>query len=317
MEDTITRVEQTYDSIKNLLENLGTEERSKFHRQSIIDSFLISQFRVECSKVYNDHKQNIINNEIANYNKKLGQMYKLNYDIEKITQEFESKQKQIKLPDLRVSLTTIKDFDVTLYEKIIKDGYTEQQVNIKDIFRLDGDDLLDYDKFKAIVNIEYKKRMERIIKYEILLKIKRDVNSINNQWGVRNQDLDKFINKDVKAIMKRIEEIRNIEFEVDDEEEDEEDLGNESVNDALGRQEHEQQEEGQDFLEGVDVDVADNLEINVLESDKETMESNKDILEPVEGRFESDNEMLETDKHTLQSQVPIDNEDIEDIEMDT
>lgn len=193
----------TNDSISQLLQ----QPTEALQRQLILDSFMISQFNRELKDL-----KSTIHEDSFPYNKKLSLMFKHSNELEIIMKEYEQKSKMVKLPDLKISSITLKQYDETLETD-------EKNINIKDFFTVDKSidkPVLDFDAFKKLLNLEYRNRIERMVKYQILLNIKSDIDKDKDKWSKRNVELEKFLQKDVEKVIKTVENIRNDEIEEDD-----------------------------------------------------------------------------------------------------
>ncbi|CAH6720472.1 hypothetical protein CLIB1444_04S00826 [[Candida] jaroonii] len=217
MEDKLQHIEKLQSNIENLLttnesiSQLLQQPNKSLQRQSILDSYAISQFNRDVKDM-----KSSIHEDSFSYNKKLSLMFKHSNELEIIMKEYEQKSKLVKLPDLKISTLTLKQYDESLHAE-------EQNINIKDFFTVDKSidkPLLDFDSFKKLVNLEYRNRVERMVKYQILLNIKSEIDKDKDKWSKRNVELERFLQRDVEKIVKTVENIRNDEMDVEDDERD-------------------------------------------------------------------------------------------------
>lgn len=264
LQEGLRRVQNTRPVAAQLLDDISNK---KLQKDFIVESFMIEKFQSDYKEWEANSKQEFINNEISQYNHKLGQITRLNYEVEQLTQSYESKQEDVKLPLVKLSILTIKEYDESLLNRIEaehkhKQLPTPEEIRLDEVFSLDGKELpsLDLDIFTKLMTIEFRLRIERMIKYEILLRIKKELTAINRKWSSRNASLEGFINGKLKAVMQEVDDIRQLadenEYDVDDEEDiepEEQELEENEPND-------EQEEEEQDYEDENEQQDADEKE---------------------------------------------------------
>lgn len=239
----------TLESTKNLLEKIGelnsdsgnpdtVFEIKKLQREFILDSFKVNRFQKQYKNWIHEKKQDIIDTDVKEYNLKLGKTARLNSEVEELDDDFESLRKSIKLPDFKFSIHTISQFDDgKLLEYITKDQETGEfppEVELSQLFSVDSDSTLpspDFKSFQSLLNIEHRLRIQRRIKYEVLLTVKNQLTSNNRKWTTRDVSLNEFINNKLAKVIQETEEIKKNEYEdlknfkySDEEEEDDDDI---------------------------------------------------------------------------------------------
>lgn len=286
LQEAIARIKDARPVAEQLLQDIGNPN---FHRQFIIESFMIEKFQRDYKEWEYQSKQEFLDNEVLMYNHKIGQMTKLNYEVGKLDEAYETKKQQLELPNIVVSTWTIKEYDETLLQNI---SNTTTEVKLKEIFSLDGQKLpaLTQEIFTQIMTIEFRLRIERMIKYDILLKVKRELTAINRKWSKRNNDLNGFINGRLQSIIKEVGDIRRLadenEYNVEDEEEmepEEQELEEENLEHEMNHGENDLDhglEQGQNELES-------ELDQDDLEQNELGQELDQNILEQFESQVES------------------------------
>lgn len=216
----IDRVKQTKEGADKLLDDLESQPLKK---QFIVDSFLVTKFHRDFKHWQDASKGDFRDGEISAYNKKLGQITRLDAEIQALQEDFELKRSQVILPTISVSRLSIKQYDETLLKDIDED---QTEIKIDEIFSLDGGNKpkIDTEIFKQIIDTEYRLRIERMIQYDILKKMKREILTMNQKWTLRNNQLNSFFSNQLTKVLKQVDEVRQAEFEEEEEEEEEEEI---------------------------------------------------------------------------------------------
>lgn len=231
LQNSILQTIGTFQSANKLLE-LNTEilnnnelltdkvnDIKKLQREFLLDSFRVNRFHKDYKDWENKTKDAFIENEIKGYNNKLGQMSRLNFETEKLDKEYEGLRDTVKLPECRLSIQTIKLYnDGTLLKYIEKDAEGEYPltVDISELFSLDSDSKLpqpDFAVFNRLINIEYRLRIQRKVKYEIILSVKQQLTAKNKKWSSRDSELNYFMTRKLVDIMNEVEKVRKSEYE--------------------------------------------------------------------------------------------------------
>lgn len=191
----------------------------KLQREFLLDSFRVNRFHKEYKAWENKDRDIFIGNEIKGYNNKLGQMSRLNFETEKLDKEYESLRETVKIPVCRLSIQTVKLYDEgKLLQYVVKNANDEypSSVDIKELFSLDTNSNLpppDFKVFNGLLNIEYKLRIQRKVKYEILLSVKQQLTAKNKKWSSRDSELNYFMTRKLINVMNEVEKVRKSEYE--------------------------------------------------------------------------------------------------------
>lgn len=278
LQNSVLQTIETFQSANKLLElnkellnknELLTEKVNdvkKLQREFLLDSFRVNRFHKDYKEWENKSKDTFIENEIKGYNNKLGQMSRLNFETEKLDKEYEGLRDTVKLPECRLSIQTIKLYNDGLLLKYIEknsDGEYPQTVDISELFSLDSNSKLpqpDFTVFNRLLNIEYKLRIQRKVKYEILLSVKQQLTAKNKKWSSRDSDLNYFMTRKLVDIMNEVEKVRKSEYE---------DLKD---YDYYNNEEEEEEMREQEFEDDESVD--ENQDEDVLDDDESDNENN-------------------------------------------
>ncbi|ODV69307.1 hypothetical protein HYPBUDRAFT_3299 [Hyphopichia burtonii NRRL Y-1933] len=250
----------TNDLVKDQGNNEVKRELKSSKRQYILDSFKVNKFHKDYQEWENKERLSFINTEVKLFNKKLGEMTRLNDDVEDSEKEFDKLHKNIKLPSFEFSIQTIEQFEDGIYLKYLEkdeEGNYPSKVAMLTIFALDSESGLetpDFSVFNKLLNIEYRLRMQRQIKYEVLLLVKQQLRTKNRKWAARDSSLNQFISRDLPLVFSEVENIKTNEYEdlkdYNDEEDEDLDIDEDSGDneddlekDREGTQEPEQNHE--------------------------------------------------------------------------
>ena len=257
----------------------------RLQREFLLDSFRVNRFHKGYKEWENKSKDVFIENEIKGYKNKVGQMSRLNFETEKLYKVYEGLRDTVKLPTCQLSIQTVKLYDEgSLLQYIEKnaEGEYPPTVDISELFSLDSNSTLpppDFNIFNRLLNIEYKLRIQRKVKYEILLSVKQQLTAKNKKWSTRDSELNYFMTRKLVDIMNEVEKVRKSEYE---------DLKDYDYYNNEEEEEEEMRE--QEFEEDVSVDEAQDENIEDEEdSDNENNNSQTDNPDDIAaGEDESD-----------------------------
>lgn len=299
---------------KELLSNdqLLTEKLNdikRLQREFLLDSFRVNRFHKGYKEWENKSKDIFIENEIKGYNNKLGQMSRLNFETEKLDKEYEALRDTVKLPTCQLSIQTVKLYNGgSLLQYIEKNAEGEYPltVDISELFSLDSNSSLpppDFNVFNRLLNIEYKLRIQRKVKYEILLSVKQQLTAKNKKWSSRDSELNYFMTRKLVDIMNEVEKVRKSEYE---------DLKD---YDYYNNEEEEEEMREQEFEDDESVDEAqdENVEDDD-DSDNENDNSQTDNADDVAGG-DDESEVVENQTE-IQEEYPSNGEASVDAEND-
>ncbi|ODV81192.1 uncharacterized protein CANTADRAFT_25415 [Suhomyces tanzawaensis NRRL Y-17324] len=214
-------------------------------RLFILDSFKIDRFQKSLREWESIQSENFVRTEIDTYNKITGQMSRVNGHVEQLTTELETLKRSAELPAFRFSRQTLQEYGGNILDRIPKDetGDYQSVIEIDQIYSLDPQSNLPFPEFKEVnklINIEYRLRLERRIKYEILVLIKNQIVANNNKWSARDRELNDFLLNKLAGVIDEVEKIKANEYEdLNLEESDEE---NESFEQEIEEEEEEENE---------------------------------------------------------------------------
>lgn len=225
----------TFQSAEQLLShhlagNLEPSELQLLKKQFVLDSFKVNRFHKKFKNWENSSTDEFVQNEITAYNSKLGELSRINYETEHLLREYKKFCEQIDLPSFQFARETLEQYE---NGRLLPETASESSaIALSDIFSLNVDGILpkpDIDTFRALLNIEFRLRIQRKIKYEILLIIKQQLTAKNKKWAARDSTLNEFMRK-LENVTEEVDRIRKSEKEDlkeydedDDEEEDDED----------------------------------------------------------------------------------------------
>lgn len=223
LEDASTRENVGIELLEFLLNSKEKgNETARFkdlRKRFLLESYHINKLHREYKLWEDDWTKQFVEEEVRSYNRKLGEMARINYNVERLSEEYSNLKRKISLPKFTFSFKTIEAFEngrlVQFVSKNEKGEYPSS-VELGSLFSLDRQSHLlppDFDIFKKLMNIEYRLRIERKAKYDILLSIKQDLTSKNIKWATRDTELNNFINTKLSNVIKDVEKVRKSEHE--------------------------------------------------------------------------------------------------------
>lgn len=275
----------SFASAELALLQLGTSN-GDLRKQFVMDSFHVNRFHKSYRAWDNIRREEFIDKEIASYNQKLGVVTRLNYETEKLVREYGKASDTIKLPEFSFSIHTIKQYDEGRLLQELGIDESVLLVDINQLFSLELGGALPNPDLKVIqdlLNIEFRLRIERKIKYELLLLVKQLLTSKNKKWAVRDQSLNEFMRK-LAGVTEEVESIRKSEKEDlgwADEEFLDEDMDEEDEDDDDDRQDAEEEEAVEEELEGEGA-VEDSNDMQIEDSTKVVEESQPEDAATIE-----------------------------------
>ncbi|KAK6453844.1 uncharacterized protein RJT20DRAFT_143194 [Scheffersomyces xylosifermentans] len=300
----------SYDSAHELLQlngeiinETGPLSQDRIHtgqslkKKFILDSFKVSKVQKEYKEWEHSQTDSFIKNEITAYNKTVSESARLNIKIDTLTEQFEELNSTVHLPRFTFSIQTLLKFgDEKLLEYLEKDedGEYPSTVEVDQLFSVDSKSNLpfpDYKVFYDLVNLEYRLRAEKRIKYEILVLIRNQIALNNTKWATRDNYLSDFLKKQIPTVIGEIESIKTSEAENKEESEESEDEQEEIIEQEIEEEEEEEnepQEEGHPIEEEEEVELDSKSEVSHRSSRREIQSDSK----PTETEVESEDDML-------------------------
>lgn len=214
------------------LETLQTAQR-----QFLLDSFAANKLNKQYKQWEAAERDSFVNNEVLAYNKRVAQMARLNDEVEALDREYDGLRNSISLPDFRFSIQTIQEYENGRFLQNVPqsaDGKVPLQVRLNELFSLDSGletPTPTFAEFSKLVNLEYRLRMQRQIKYEVLLVVKQQLTAKNKKWAARDSSLNQFMTRDLPSMFDEVAKIKQSEYEDlrhynDDDDDDETDQEN-------------------------------------------------------------------------------------------
>lgn len=218
-ESILAGLEKLRASVR-LLESLLDEKQIKDASAYLLDSYQVNKFHKDYKEWESSQNQHFLDTEVLAYNKKIGQMARMNDEIEALQREYDAVRSQIALPKFHFSLQTIEQFQGgELLEYLPAER--PQKVLLGDLFLLDGTKAsLDFPTFNKLVNLEYHLRLQRHIKHETLLVAKQHLNAKNQKWAARDSALNQFLSRDLPAVFEEIDKIKQNDEDLREESEE-------------------------------------------------------------------------------------------------
>lgn len=227
------RAQLSLDSLSELLhvanvsseqvgeDQVGNGEEGAFDaakKNFLLGSFAVKTFHRKYKEWENEKREQFVEGEVKQYNRMLAQMSRMQSTIEDHELAYSELRQTTKLPKFHFSIQTVKQYDNGRFLAHVAkdDGKYPLKVDIEDIFSVDPESRLatpSYEDFKLLVNIEYRLRMLKQIKYEVLLRIKTHLTAKNNQWASRDTYLNLFIMRDLPKVFQEVEKIKASEYE--------------------------------------------------------------------------------------------------------
>lgn len=227
--------------------------------QFLLDSFRVNKFHKDYKSWEGKAIDSFVDEEVLLFNKQLGKMARINEEIEILETEYDKVRRQIKIPSFKFSIQTIQAYnggELLRFVDKIEEGKYPSTVDSTSIFSLGGGSNLlplDFGTFNKLLNIEYRLRMQRQIKYEVLVVAKQQLTAKNQKWASRDSALNQFITKDLQRMFEEVSKIR---------ENEQDDLRDYEILESENESQPEQEIEPDD-------DVVEDLEENVEDSDDE------------------------------------------------
>ena len=216
-------VDKFFDLGKKIIKIGGTSEETRNEIEGIQKGFILGSFKINSfHKAYKDWENNekdlFRNQEVREYNKKQGQMARLNVEIEKLQEEYDQLKNKVKIPSCQLSIETLKLYDNGLFLKYVQnaDGGYPRTVNITQLFSIETDSELPRADFKVLqemLNIENGLCLQRRIKYEVLLGVKQQLTARNRKWSIRDNDLHTFMSEKLRQVFSDVDKVRQSEYE--------------------------------------------------------------------------------------------------------
>lgn len=221
---------ETFDSAKKLLdineqllksvnssENApSSSELQQVKKNFILDSFKINKAQKELKDWENDCRNRVIDTETVEYNETLGKISSINLKIGQESYTYEALSGSIALPKFIISRRTLETLNDESLLKIAQAGRDQlpRHVQLSDLFSLDSSSALptpDFKRISQLINIEYRMRLEKRLKLELLTLIKQKLDNENRSWTKNLSYLNNFINKSVPEAIAEVEKIKSEE----------------------------------------------------------------------------------------------------------
>ncbi|KAG7661581.1 uncharacterized protein J8A68_004848 [[Candida] subhashii] len=301
LQSELERSIETFDSAYELLQfneqlinNDNKEGLQAIKKKFILDSFKVNKTYKDYKQWEFEQKQTFIENDIQEYNKMLGKMFRVNDNLETLNEDFENLSSSVRLPSFKFSIKTLELYgNESLLNSIVKDSQGEYPriVKLDQMFSLDPSSSLPFPDYKVInqlINLEYRLRIERRLKYEVLKLIKNQILVENSRWTTRNNYLDDFLNKQLAGAIEEVDKIKNEtvkERDISSESSEDEEVEEEEESEIIREIEQETERHDQHREDDHDHDHEDEIEIIEIKSGDEEYHHNSNI----DHSFDNDN----------------------------
>lgn len=285
-------------------------------RSFVLDSFNLTLFQTKFKSWEHSYSSNFTETTISQYNKVLGQMAICSSQKEAMDKEYTLLMTSVELPKFAFSKSAFERFlhdeeekkgdsDANSSVLIGESPFTNESTHstLDHIYSVSPTSPLpfpQFEEFNRLVNAEYRLRIEKRIKYEILEAARNRLTASNEKWKARVARLDKFLDN-VEVILEEVETIQAEGFGKRATQEtalDESDSDDEEERDRLerDRQAQEDREESEERLDDDDkeegfgstnIDELETEEVNNVREVADTeAESHKTSSESVSGQEE-------------------------------
>lgn len=303
---------------KQLAEGNGDAlEVKKVQKQTLLDSFAIKKFHRDYKEWSNGSIDQFIDSEVKMYNRKFAQMARLHTDVLELEGKYADLRKTISLPPFHFSTQTLQAFEGgRLLERIQKEkGRYPSKISLDQLYSVDRNSKLPppvFAEFNKLVNLEFRLRMLRQIKHEVLLRVKSHLTAKNTQWASRDAALNLFLTRDLPKVVEEVAKTKSSEYEdlkYYEEDYDMEDSQNEEE-EVVEDEEEAPEDEG---------DVQDDEQEKEPAAEgayDEVPENSEDPVEPIETEVLADREQedVETAQHT--PEITQSGEETPDVELE-
>lgn len=211
LETALSSFQSAFDALSRIEESNNTP---LLDRQFITDSFLVNRLTKAFKDWEERNKKSYLETEARGYNKQIGQIARVNADVEALEAEFERTLKKNTLPNFAFSILTIENYNDGEFLKYLsrdENGQYQKQVRTSELFLLDDSSELPEPKlevFNRLVNIEARIRIQKKIVCEILIHTKNQLASKNRKWSSRDTSLQEFLETTLPGVFTEIEKVR-------------------------------------------------------------------------------------------------------------
>lgn len=223
--------EQLLRSVNNTTEGPSSAEIQDVKKKFILDSFKINKTQKEIKDWENRCREEVIDKETSEYNETLSKISRINLKIGQESQTYEALSDSIALPRFIISRRTLETFNDESLLKIARGEEDElpRNVLLSDLFSLDNSSAMplpDFKRISQLINIEYRLRLEKRLKLELLTLIKQNLDNENRAWTNNLSYLNQFM---IKSLPEAIAEVEKIKSEQADSKLGEEQLESDSL----------------------------------------------------------------------------------------
>ncbi|CAK9437438.1 uncharacterized protein LODBEIA_P18160 [Lodderomyces beijingensis] len=216
---------------------VSTEQVQLLKRNFILDSFSISKLQKEYKDWEHETNSEFIGNDITEYNRIVGLMARVNQQLDKTSATYEKLTSNIKIPEFSVSMESVERTGNPTLLKRARD-LNKRNFKLEQLFSLDADSpgmlYPDFELVQALINYEFRLRVEKRIQLEILMSMKNTIQAQNRSWTIRDNFLKDFLDNklgkvadEVAAIRAESSKAREVEEQEESEIDEEEEEGEE------------------------------------------------------------------------------------------
>ncbi|KAL7666249.1 hypothetical protein ABC855_g1843 [[Candida] zeylanoides] len=183
----------SFDSAERLLADAGN---AQLRKEFVLDSVRIHRFHKSYKAWEAQQRAEYIDTQIAAYNKKVAQVARAGFETDQLRSQYLELARQITLPHFRLAVQSVAQFDHGRLMPSVPAGCTD--VALDDIFTLAADGSLappHLETLQELLDIEFRLRVERRLKYEFLQEVKQQLAARNKKWAARDAALAEFMQR--------------------------------------------------------------------------------------------------------------------------
>ncbi|XXZ97617.1 hypothetical protein QA089_000090 [Meyerozyma guilliermondii] len=212
LETALSTFQSAFDALSRIEDSNKTPSSD---RQFIMDSFHVNRLTKAFKDWEERNKKSYLETEARGYNKQVGEIARVNTEVEALEANLERTLEKNTLPNFAFSISTIENYNDGEFLKYLtrdENGHYQKQVRTSEIFSLDVNSKLaepEFEVFNRLINIEARIRLQKKIVCEILIHTKNQLASRNRKWSSRDTSLQEFLEATLPGVFTEIEKVRN------------------------------------------------------------------------------------------------------------
>lgn len=195
----------SFDSAERLLADAGN---AQLRKAFVLDSVRIHRFHKSYKAWEAQQRAEYVDTQIAAYNQKVGQVARVGFETDQLRTQYLELARQITLPHFRLAVELVAQFDHGRLMPNVPAGCTD--VALDQIFTLEANGNLaqpNLETMQKLLDIEFRLRVERRMKYEFLQEVKQQLAARNTKWAARDAALAEFMQR-LTEVAGEVERIR-------------------------------------------------------------------------------------------------------------